>query len=148
MYFSRTFTACAFAAGLSFAVGCGNSEYKAKGGAKTTNTAATDADDHDHEGHEEEGHKHKGDEHEEHANAGDAKAHSHDGWWCDEHGIPEEECAMCNSKLAGEMKKAGDWCEEHDRPDSQCFVCHPEKADEFAKVYEAKYNKKPPKRTE
>jgi hypothetical protein len=71
--------------------------------------------------------------------------HKHDGWWCDEHGIPEEVCARCNTKLVANFKAKGDWCKEHDRPDSQCFVCHPEKEAEFAAQYEAKYGKQPPK---
>lgn len=68
-----------------------------------------------------------------------------DGWWCTEHGMPEEICAQCNSKLAAEFKKKGDWCKEHDRPESQCFICHPELEAKFAAKYEAKYGKKPPK---
>ena len=75
-----------------------------------------------------------------HAKAG----HSHDGWWCDEHGIPEGECAQCDSKLAAAFQKKGDWCKEHDRPDSQCFKCHPELQAKFAAQYEAKYGKQPP----
>jgi hypothetical protein len=74
-----------------------------------------------------------------------AKAHSHDGWWCSEHGVPEDVCALCNVKLVSDFKAKGDWCKEHDRPDSQCFVCHPEKEAEFAAQYEAKYGTKPPK---
>jgi cobalt-zinc-cadmium efflux system membrane fusion protein len=72
--------------------------------------------------------------------------HSHDGWWCGEHGIPEEECAQCNSKLAADFQKKGDWCQEHNRPDSQCFVCHPDLEATFAAKYEAKYGQPPPKR--
>jgi cobalt-zinc-cadmium efflux system membrane fusion protein len=71
--------------------------------------------------------------------------HKHEGWWCDEHGVPEEVCARCNTKLVADFKAKGDWCKEHDRPDSQCFVCHPEKEAEFAAQYEAKYGKQPPK---
>lgn len=74
--------------------------------------------------------------------------HSHDGWWCDEHGVPEDVCALCNAKLVDEFKAKGDWCKEHDRPESQCFVCNPEKEAEFAKLYEEKYGKKPPKPTD
>src|SRR5262245_54503653 len=74
-----------------------------------------------------------------------AAGHSHDGWWCGEHGIPEEECAQCNSKLAAEYQKKGDWCAEHNRPDSQCFVCHPEHEAKFTARYEAKFGTKPPK---
>jgi hypothetical protein len=71
--------------------------------------------------------------------------HKHDGWWCDEHGVPEEVCALCNTKLVADFKAKGDWCKEHDRPDSQCFNCHPDKEAEFAAQYEAKYGKQPPK---
>lgn len=71
-------------------------------------------------------------------------AHDHSGWWCNEHGVPEEVCGQCNSKLAAEFQKKGDWCKEHDRPDSQCFKCHPELQAKFAAQYEAKIGKKPP----
>ena len=71
--------------------------------------------------------------------------HSHDSWWCDEHGVPEEVCGLCNSKLAADFQKKGDWCKEHDRPGSQCFICHPELESKFAAQYEAKLGKKPPK---
>jgi hypothetical protein len=71
--------------------------------------------------------------------------HGHEGWWCDEHGVPEEVCAQCNGKLIADFKTKGDWCDKHNRPDSHCFVCHPEKEAEFAALYEAKYGKKPPK---
>ncbi|HUY32376.1 MAG TPA: RND transporter [Pirellulales bacterium] len=69
----------------------------------------------------------------------------HDGWWCDEHGVPEEVCALCDSKLAARFKAKGDWCKEHDRPESQCFACTPELEAKFAAQYEAKYGKEPPK---
>jgi hypothetical protein len=71
--------------------------------------------------------------------------HDHEGWWCDEHGVPEEVCARCNTRLVADFKAKGDWCQDHDRPDSQCFVCHPEKEAEFAAQYEAKYGKQPSK---
>ena len=83
----------------------------------------------------------KGSDAEATANAG----HSHEGWWCAEHGVPEEICALCHPKIAADFKAKGDWCKEHDRPDSQCFKCHPELEAKFAAQYEAKYNKKPPK---
>jgi cobalt-zinc-cadmium efflux system membrane fusion protein len=76
---------------------------------------------------------------------GEQKSHAHDGWWCDEHGVPEGECGQCNAKLAAEFKKKGDWCNEHDRPDSQCFVCHPELEAKFAARYAAKFGKQPRK---
>jgi hypothetical protein len=72
------------------------------------------------------------------------KVDDHSGWWCDEHGVPEEICGQCNAKYAAECKKKGDWCEKHDRPDSQCFICHPELKEKFAAMYRAKYGKEPP----
>jgi hypothetical protein len=75
---------------------------------------------------------------------GQGHTHSHDAWWCDEHGVPEEVCGQCSPKLAAEFQKKGDWCQDHDRPDSQCFICHPEQEAKFAAKYEAKYGKKPP----
>jgi hypothetical protein len=72
-------------------------------------------------------------------------SHDHSGWWCNEHGVPEEVCALCSSDLAAEFQKNGDWCKQHDRPDSQCFICHPELEAKFAAKYEAKFGKQPPK---
>jgi cobalt-zinc-cadmium efflux system membrane fusion protein len=74
----------------------------------------------------------------------DPADHSHGGWWCAEHGVPEEVCAQCNSKLAAEFQRKGDWCAEHGRPDSQCFACHPDRAARFAAQYQAKYGEQPP----
>jgi cobalt-zinc-cadmium efflux system membrane fusion protein len=76
--------------------------------------------------------------------------HDHSGWWCEEHGIPEDECSMCLSpaELKKRFKDKGDWCDKHERADSQCFICHPEYEAKFAAKYEAKYGKKPPPRTE
>jgi hypothetical protein len=79
-------------------------------------------------------------------NAGEER--SHEGWWCDEHGVPEEVCTRCNPKLVADFKAKGDWCAEHDRPESQCFICHPEQEAEFVALYEAKYGTKPPNPTE
>ncbi len=62
-----------------------------------------------------------------------------------EHGVPEEVCTLCNSKLVADFKAKGDWCQEHDRPESQCFICNPSREAEFSARYEAKYGKKPPK---
>lgn len=80
------------------------------------------------------------------ANQVSADAGAHDGWWCAEHGVPEEVCAQCDEKLVDDFKAKGDWCKEHDRPESQCFICHPEKEAEFVALYEAKYGTKPPNR--
>ncbi|HVC94220.1 MAG TPA: RND transporter [Pirellulales bacterium] len=77
-------------------------------------------------------------------NAADSKQ-SHEGWWCDEHGVPEDVCALCDKKVAARFKADGDWCKEHDRPESQCFACHPELEAKFAAQYEAKYGHEPPK---
>ena len=76
-----------------------------------------------------------------------AAGHTHDGWWCGEHGVPEEVCGQCNAKLAADFQKKGDWCQQHDRPDSQCFVCHPDLEAKFAAQHEAKLGTKPPKPT-
>jgi hypothetical protein len=69
----------------------------------------------------------------------------HDGWWCEEHGVPEELCSLCSDALAAKFKKEGDWCKEHDRAQSQCFKCDPAKYAKFEAMYEAKYGKKPPR---
>jgi hypothetical protein len=78
------------------------------------------------------------------AQVAENKEHDHSGWWCDEHGVPEEICGQCSAKAEAECKKKGDWCKEHDRPDSQCFICHPELKEKFAALYRAKYGKEPP----
>lgn len=70
--------------------------------------------------------------------------HSHGGWWCVEHGVPEEECALCQTSLVAKFKADGDWCEEHSRPESQCFLCDPSRFEKFAARYEAKVGRKPP----
>jgi hypothetical protein len=68
----------------------------------------------------------------------------HEGWWCDEHGIPESECSLCSAKVAKEFKAKGDWCEKHDRAKSQCFICDPKLKEKYASQYRAKYGKEPP----
>ncbi len=50
---------------------------------------------------------------------------------------------MCGA--AEKYKAKGDWCAEHNRAESQCFKCDPSRAEKFAKLYEAKFGKKPPK---
>ena len=72
----------------------------------------------------------------------------HSGWWCSEHGIPEEECSMCSAAFAKACKDKGDWCAEHNRAESQCFICDASRAEKYAKLYEAKYGEKPPAVTE
>ncbi|MCA9182844.1 MAG: hypothetical protein KDA51_15390 [Planctomycetales bacterium] len=70
--------------------------------------------------------------------------HSHGGWWCVEHGVPEGECALCDKSLAANFKEDGDWCEEHNRPESQCFLCSSARFEKFAARYEAKTGRQPP----
>lgn len=70
--------------------------------------------------------------------------YSHGGWWCVEHGVPEGDCARCDSTLVAKFKETGDWCEEHNRPESQCFICSPKRFDKFVATYEAKTGHKPP----
>ena len=36
-----------------------------------------------------------------------AEGHSHDGWWCDEHGVPEEVCALVRFQTRGRVSKEG-----------------------------------------
>ena len=109
---------------LAAFTGCGNS-------AEPTTDEAAHAE---HAAHEHAGHDH-----------GAETEHMRGAWWCNEHGVPEEVCALCDPKLVSDFKSKGDWCKMHERPGSQCFVCHPEREVEFAAQYEAKYGKQPPK---
>jgi hypothetical protein len=68
----------------------------------------------------------------------------HEGWWCDEHGIPEAECSLCSKKVADAFKAKGDWCDKHNRAKSQCFKCDPSLKENFAARYRAMYNGKEP----
>ena len=79
-------------------------------------------------------------------NKSEAKKDSpkHEGWWCDEHGLPELECWACSDKYAQKCKKAGNWSDKHERPQSQCFKCDPKVKAEWAKKYEIRFGKKPP----
>jgi hypothetical protein len=72
------------------------------------------------------------------------KAHTHNSWWCDEHGVPEAMCSMCSKKVAAECRRTGDWCQEHERAKSHCFKCDPTLQEKFAAMYRAKYGKEPP----
>jgi hypothetical protein len=74
-------------------------------------------------------------------------ANKHAGWWCDEDGVPEEECSICSKKAAKEFKAKGDWCAEHDRAKSQCFICDPSLREKYAKIYRAREGKEPPEPT-
>lgn len=70
-------------------------------------------------------------------------AGGHD-WWCDEHGVKEEECSMCSPKVAKAFQDKGDWCKEHERAKSQCFICDPSLKEKYAAAYKAKFGKEPP----
>ena len=107
-------------------IGCGS------GGDKPAEVASAD------------GVSHEGESAEAEADSEDA----HGGWWCAEHGVPEEDCSVCSEAAAKRYREKGDWCEEHNRAESQCFQCDPKRAEKFAKLYEAKYGKKPPKPTD
>jgi hypothetical protein len=85
--------------------------------------------------------------HEGHDHA-EGEGHGHGGWWCAEHGVPEEECSLCSATAADKFKAKGDWCEEHNRAESQCFKCDSSRAEQFARLYEAKFGKRPPERTD
>jgi hypothetical protein len=115
-----TFMFAAFA--IVALVGCGR---------QSSNPATAQVAAESHEGH----------------NHAEGHEHDHGGWWCVEHGVPEEECSMCSAKVADEFKAKGDWCEEHNRAKSQCFLCDPSRAEKFAKLYEAKFGHAPPKPT-
>lgn len=73
-------------------------------------------------------------------------APKHDGWWCDEHGVPEKDCSMClpEAEVKKRFKDKDDWCEKHERAKSQCFICDPTLKEKFAAQYRAKYGKEPP----
>ena len=78
---------------------------------------------------------------------GDARK-GHEGWWCEEHGVPEKDCSLCMSEAdtKARFKDKGDWCQLHDRAKSQCFKCDPSLWEKnFVPLYEAKYGKKPPR---
>ncbi len=57
--------------------------------------------------------------------AAKVKPGSHEDW-CDEHQVPESQCALCNPSLAAAFKATGDWCNEHGLPESQCRKCNPD----------------------
>ncbi len=120
-----------FATALISLSGCGNQASDSS--QSNENSAEKKVANHDEHDHEEGEH---GDDHE------------HDGWWCAEHGVPEEECTRCDSSLTSAFKKKEDWCEKHKRPDSQCFICTPKLEEKFIARYEAKFGEKPPKREE
>jgi len=89
---------------------------------------------------------HEGHDHAEGEGHAEVEGHAQGGWWCNEHGVPEEDCSLCSTTAAAKFKEKGDWCDEHNRAESQCFQCDPSRAEKFAKLYEAKFGEKPPER--
>ncbi len=67
----------------------------------------------------------------------------HDGWWCQEHGVPENLCSLCNADVEAKYKKEGKWCKLHDRAEEQCFKCDPARYKKYEDMYVAKYGHKP-----
>ena len=67
----------------------------------------------------------------------------HDSWWCQEHGVPEDECSLCNPDADARYKKEGKWCKIHDRAEEQCFKCDPARYKKYEDMYVAKYGHKP-----
>ncbi|MEC7524196.1 MAG: efflux RND transporter periplasmic adaptor subunit [Myxococcota bacterium] len=45
---------------------------------------------------------------------------------CEEHGVLEAVCTLCNPALVPVFRARGDFCEAHELPESVCPVCHPE----------------------
>ena len=115
-----------FAALALFAGGCG------QGDNKQAHADAKKARESDHDGPGEQ------------ARGKGSEQGKHEGWWCDEHGIPEAECSLCSKKAADACKAKGDWCEKHNRARSQCFKCDPKLQEVFAARYRARYNGKEP----
>lgn len=73
-----------------------------------------------------------------------APSDSGHGWWCDEHGVIEEECSMCQKDVFKKLKPS-DICTNHpDRAKSQCFICNPKLWEKSQAAYVAKYGKNPP----
>lgn len=67
----------------------------------------------------------------------------HSGWWCDEHGLPENVCDLCSKKYREAEKAKGNWC-EHNRVKTSCFKCNPGLQAKYAAEYKAKNGKEPP----
>ena len=68
----------------------------------------------------------------------------HNGWWCAEHGVKEDECSMCQRDVFKKLKP-DEICAKHpDRAKAQCFICNPELWEKNKAVYVAKYGKEPP----
>lgn len=66
------------------------------------------------------------------------------GWWCDDHGVKEEECSVCQKEVFKKLKP-DEICPKHpDRAKVQCFICNPDLWEKSKATYRAKYGKEPP----
>jgi hypothetical protein len=66
------------------------------------------------------------------------------GEWCDEHGVAEDGCSMCQKDVFKKLKP-DEICPKHpDRAKAQCFICNPELWEKSKAAYVAKYGKEPP----
>ncbi len=72
-----------------------------------------------------------------------AESEDHSGWWCDEHGLPEEVCDLCSKKYRAAEKAKGNWC-EHNRVKTSCYKCNPGLKAKYAAEYKTKFGKEPP----
>jgi hypothetical protein len=43
--------------------------------------------------------------------------------FCGGHDVPEAFCTRCSPILIAAFKAEGDWCDEHGLPESQCAIC-------------------------
>ncbi|MEZ6143801.1 MAG: hypothetical protein R3B84_24815 [Zavarzinella sp.] len=78
------------------------------------------------------------------AKTGEQKEEGGHGWWCDEHGVVEEECSICQKEVFTNLKK-DEVCPKHpDRASGQCFICNPDLWEKSKATYIAKYGKEPP----
>lgn len=82
------------------------------------------------------------------AKAGDKKAEPKDegghGWWCEEHGVKEDDCSICQKEVFKKLKP-DEICPKHpDRAKAQCFICNPDLWEKSKATYVAKYGKEPP----
>lgn len=69
----------------------------------------------------------------------------HGAWWCPEHGVPEEECSICDPEIYKQFKAKGDICPKHqDRAKSQCFICNPDLLAQARARYFGKIGKQMP----
>jgi hypothetical protein len=72
------------------------------------------------------------------------KKHDHTGWWCEEHGVVEAECSVCQKDVFKKLKK-DEICPNHpDRAKAQCFICNPELWEKSKAVYKAKTGEEAP----